>query len=87
MNLLKPSISGSHAEAKDAARWRVATAKVGEIKVPSTLIGLLQARLDGLPASESDLLQRAAVVGRLFWMASWPNWPRATSWISQVDRS
>ena len=58
---------GSHAEAKDAARWRVATAKVGEIKVPSTLIGLLQARLDGLPASESDLLQRAAVVGRLFW--------------------
>ena len=35
--------------------------------MPSTLTGLLQARLDGLPRAEREALQRAAVIGRLFW--------------------
>ncbi|MFN2240760.1 MAG: ABC transporter substrate-binding protein, partial [Anaerolineae bacterium] len=35
--------------------------------VPPTLTGVLQARLDSLPPEEKMLLQRAAVVGRLFW--------------------
>ena len=37
------------------------------IQVPATLTGLLQARLDGLPREEREVLQRAAIVGRLFW--------------------
>jgi predicted ATPase len=37
------------------------------VKVPPTLAGILQARLDGLPPEEKAVLQRASVVGRLFW--------------------
>jgi tetratricopeptide (TPR) repeat protein len=34
------------------------------------LTGVLQARLDSLPATERETLQRASVVGRLFWDAA-----------------
>jgi class 3 adenylate cyclase/tetratricopeptide (TPR) repeat protein len=48
-------------------RWTVRPDKLAGLKVPPTLHGLLQARLDGLPRAEREALQRAAVVGRLFW--------------------
>ena len=35
--------------------------------VPPTLVGILQARLDGLPAAERIALQEASVVGMVFW--------------------
>ena len=38
--------------------------------MPATLTGVLQARLDSLPAAERETLQRASVVGRLFWDAA-----------------
>jgi tetratricopeptide (TPR) repeat protein len=38
--------------------------------VPETLQGLIAARLDGLSADEKELLQRAAVVGRVFWLGA-----------------
>jgi class 3 adenylate cyclase/tetratricopeptide (TPR) repeat protein len=38
--------------------------------VPETLQGLIAARLDGLSAEEKALLQRAAVVGRVFWLGA-----------------
>jgi len=41
--------------------------RLAGLTVPATLTGLLQARLDGLPRPEREALQRAAVVGRLFW--------------------
>ena len=47
--------------------WRVRTDKLAGLRVPPTLMGLLQARLDGLPRPEREVLQRASVVGRLFW--------------------
>ncbi len=53
--------------AEDADRWRVRADKLAAVNVPSTLTALLQARIDGLPQLERELLQRAAVVGRLFW--------------------
>jgi tetratricopeptide (TPR) repeat protein len=37
------------------------------VHVPPTLTGVLQARLDSLPLEEKTVLQRASVVGRLFW--------------------
>ncbi len=47
--------------------WRVEQALLPTVRVPPTLIGVLQARLDGLSAAERLTLQRASVVGRLFW--------------------
>jgi class 3 adenylate cyclase/tetratricopeptide (TPR) repeat protein len=47
--------------------WQVETGRLKEIRIPPTLTGVLQARLDGLPADERLALQRASVVGRLFW--------------------
>lgn len=50
-----------------AERWLVRTDKLAGLKVPPTLIGLLQARLDRLPDLERASLQRASVIGRIFW--------------------
>ncbi len=36
-------------------------------QVPPTLTGVLQARLDGLPAPERLALQQASIVGAVFW--------------------
>ncbi|NJD59310.1 MAG: hypothetical protein FIA98_07915, partial [Anaerolineae bacterium] len=47
--------------------WQVLPQRLSEIKVPSTLTGVLQARLESLPAEEQQILQQASVVGRLFW--------------------
>ncbi len=50
-----------------AEGWRVETKQLAKIKVPPTLTGVLQARLDSLPEIEQDVLKRAAVIGRVFW--------------------
>ncbi len=51
-------------------RWRVELDRLAEVRVPPTLTGVLQARLDSLPRAEKGVLQRASVVGRLFWNAT-----------------
>lgn len=53
----------------DQERWHVATERLTALHVPPTLVGVLQAQLDGLPTGERELLQYAAVVGRRFWDA------------------
>jgi class 3 adenylate cyclase/tetratricopeptide (TPR) repeat protein len=47
--------------------WHVDSTRLAEVKVPPTLTGVLQARLDGLTMPEKTDLQRASVVGRKFW--------------------
>ncbi|MGB8214717.1 MAG: adenylate/guanylate cyclase domain-containing protein [Anaerolineales bacterium] len=47
--------------------WQVKLEKLAVLHVPPTLTGILQTRLDSLPAAEKLVLQRAAVVGRTFW--------------------
>ncbi|HEX8294007.1 MAG TPA: adenylate/guanylate cyclase domain-containing protein, partial [Pyrinomonadaceae bacterium] len=47
--------------------WRVDATRLGEVRVPPTLTGVLQARLDRLTPEEKTVLQRASVVGRVFW--------------------
>ncbi len=47
--------------------WRVDHGRLAEIEVPSTLTGVLQARLERLPEDERTLIQQASVVGRVFW--------------------
>lgn len=51
----------------DGENWRVEMERLKTVHVPPTLAGVLQARLDSLPAAEKSLLQQAAVVGRNFW--------------------
>ena len=50
-----------------AERWQIELGRLVHSRVPSTLTGVLQARLDGLAAPERIVLQRASVVGRVFW--------------------
>lgn len=52
---------------KDEDVWHVEPERLVEIHIPSTLTGVLQARLDTLPISEREVLQCASVVGRIFW--------------------
>jgi class 3 adenylate cyclase/tetratricopeptide (TPR) repeat protein len=47
--------------------WHIEPEHLSKVKVPPTLAGVLQARLDGLPPEERLVLQQASVVGRLFW--------------------
>ena len=53
-----------------AERWHIHLDRLDTVHVPATLTGVLQARLDSLPTAERETLQRASVVGRLFWDAA-----------------
>ncbi len=70
--LLKMMLDAGVIEPKpgEQDRWRVNPERLEATRVPPTLTGILQARLDSLPRSERELLQCAAVVGRLFWDAA-----------------
>jgi class 3 adenylate cyclase/tetratricopeptide (TPR) repeat protein len=46
--------------------WRVQPDRLARARVPPTLAGVLQARLDALDARERSALQQAAVVGHVF---------------------
>ena len=47
--------------------WTIDARRVAEERVPDTLVGVLQSRLDHLGAAEFRLLQVASVFGRFFW--------------------
>jgi predicted ATPase/class 3 adenylate cyclase len=53
----------------DDERWYVESGRLAEARVPPTLTGVLQARLDALAPDERATLQQASVVGRVFWDA------------------
>ncbi|MEW5871244.1 MAG: tetratricopeptide repeat protein [Chloroflexota bacterium] len=55
---------------REELQWQVKMERFKQERVPSTLTGVIQARLDSLPLDEKVLLQRASVVGRLFWDAT-----------------
>jgi class 3 adenylate cyclase/tetratricopeptide (TPR) repeat protein len=55
---------------RSSEKWRVNVERLAEAKVPATLVGVLQARLDSLAAPEKEALQCASVVGRIFWDSS-----------------
>ncbi len=52
---------------KGEEHWWVEKSKLKNLSVPPTLTGIVQARLDKLPKNEKALLQRAAVIGQVFW--------------------
>lgn len=47
--------------------WRIEARRLIDLRIPQTLTGVLEARLDALPRPERELLQKAAVAGRVFW--------------------
>ncbi|HEU5297016.1 MAG TPA: adenylate/guanylate cyclase domain-containing protein, partial [Burkholderiaceae bacterium] len=47
--------------------WSLHPDRLRATHVPSTLTGVLQARLDGLPPPEKQVLQEASVIGHIFW--------------------
>jgi class 3 adenylate cyclase/tetratricopeptide (TPR) repeat protein len=47
--------------------WQVDRERLDQGHVPTTLQGMLQARLDALDPAEKQALQRASVIGRVFW--------------------
>lgn len=49
------------------APWSVDLSRLEQVRVPGTLTGLLQVQLSNLPLVQRTALQRAAVVGRIFW--------------------
>lgn len=52
---------------KGEGAWSVDTTRLSTVRIPATLTGVLQARLDTLPPPLHQLLQRASVMGRVFW--------------------
>ncbi|MEO8133767.1 MAG: hypothetical protein ABI831_07315, partial [Betaproteobacteria bacterium] len=48
-------------------RWHVRPEKLRAFRVPTTLVGVLQARIDALPAADRHALQQASIVGHVFW--------------------
>ena len=48
-------------------RWALHPDRWVATQLPPTLIGVVQARLDSLPAAERHTLQRASVIGQVFW--------------------
>jgi tetratricopeptide (TPR) repeat protein len=51
----------------DGGRWRLAA---GDLPVPESVHGLIAARLDDLPADQKQLLQDAAVLGKVVWFGA-----------------
>ncbi len=47
--------------------WHVHVERLDPARVPPTLTGVLQTRLDGLAPADREALQRSSVVGRVFW--------------------
>jgi len=51
----------------EGATWTVQADRLDSLRLPTTLVGLLQARLDALPAAERQAARQASVIGHVFW--------------------
>ena len=51
----------------DGLRWTLRGDRLQNVRLPGTLVGLLQARLDALPADERLAARQASVIGHVFW--------------------
>ena len=47
--------------------WQVKSERLADIRIPATLVGVLQARFDNLSPDQRTCLQRGSVIGRTFW--------------------
>ena len=51
----------------DGRRWTVQAERLDTLRLPTTLVGLLQARLDALPPAQRQAARQASVIGHVFW--------------------
>lgn len=51
-------------------KWRVQRELIGDVHIPTSLTGVIQARLDRLSPQDKIVLQQASVIGRTFWDSS-----------------
>ena len=63
---------------KGDEEWTIDMSQFSEMRIPQTLTGLLQSRLDAIDPAQRALMQRASVVGRVFWES-------AATYLSQQD--
>ena len=63
---------------KSDEKWTIDMSQFSEMRIPQTLTGVLQSRLDAIDPSQRALMQRASVVGRVFWES-------AVAHLSQAD--
>lgn len=64
--LIKVLIDGKVIQPNEE-RWKIDLTHLETVSIPPTLAGVLQARLDRLDNLERTALQRASIVGRVFW--------------------
>jgi tetratricopeptide (TPR) repeat protein len=76
--MLRMLIDEGHLE-RDNGHW-IARGDLSRISVPGTISALLSARLDQLHAEERAVIQRASVVGKIFW------WGAVTELSPEDDR-
>lgn len=66
----RTALAADGAGTPESPGWHVDEARLAAARIPGTLVGVLQARLDALAANERRALQQAAVVGPVFWDAA-----------------
>jgi predicted ATPase/class 3 adenylate cyclase len=54
----------------EAEGWRVQPERLQQARLPTTLVEVLQARLDALQPAERRALQQASIVGPVFWQGT-----------------
>ena len=65
--LIKMLIENGVIHTEDVEHWQIDLGGLKGLQIPSTLVEVLQARFDSLSLQERLLLQRASVLGRVFW--------------------
>jgi class 3 adenylate cyclase/tetratricopeptide (TPR) repeat protein len=61
---------GNPLYAEQFARLLEEAGREGDLPLPENVQGIIAARLDGLPPAEKQLLQDAAVLGKVFWLGA-----------------
>ncbi len=72
---------------KDEPAWRVELGRLSKVRVPPTLTGLIQVQLDSLFPAERVILQRAAVIGRIFWETALQALETADGFLVDIETS
>ncbi|MDC0685483.1 protein kinase domain-containing protein [Sorangium atrum] len=68
--LLHLLVDAGAIEARGAEAWVLHEERLGALRLPATIQGIVQARLDRLEPEVREVLMHAAVVGRTFWQGA-----------------